>query len=512
MSCMRAFRTLLLTLFALLAVAPAASLTVLAQDQPARRERSERPPQAEAAHDSQGVLRLLPADAVSEKEITLAGKRLAYTATAGTLALYDQNGDKSAAIFYTAYVAKNAAASRPLTFVFNGGPGAASVYLHFGLAGPRIADFGPEGRDGAAAKLVDNPDSWLAFTDLVFIDPIGTGWSRTAKPDNAKDFWSVRRDADSLAKAIALYVARNSRGASPKYLLGESYGGFRAGKVARALQNDQGIVVSGVVMVSPLLEGSFLWGGIRHALDAALHLPSLVATELERTKKFTPEAMAEAERFALTDYLTTLAGPPPSGEKARAFYQRIADLTGLPADVVAKARGQVRGAYLRQLRALGVQTSSYDATFAVPDPFPESEGGRGGDPILDGFTRALSGLFVSYAHDELGFKSEMTYQLLNGEVSRRWDWDGGRERAGVSDDLRTLLAFDPSFKLLVAHGRSDLVTPYGVSRYLLDQLPDAGASERVQLKLHRGGHMFYFDGDARREFTAQARAFYQSGP
>ena len=137
-------------------------------------------------------------------------------------------------MFYTAYVAKDAdAARRPLTFAFNGGPGAASVYLNLGLAGPRIVDFGPDGRDGAAAKLVDNPDSWLAFTDLVMIDPIGTGWSRTAKPDDAKAFWGVRSDANVLAKVIALYVAKNSRGASPKYLLGESYGGFRAAKVAR---------------------------------------------------------------------------------------------------------------------------------------------------------------------------------------------------------------------------------------------------------------------------------------
>ena len=245
------------------------------------------------------------------------------------------------------------AARRPLTFAFNGGPGAASVYLNLGLAGPRIVDFGPDGRDGAAAKLVDNPDSWLAFTDLVMIDPIGTGWSRTAKPDDAKNFWGVRSDANVLAKVIALYVAKNSRGASPKYLLGESYGGFRAAKVARALQSDQGIVVTGIVMVSPLLEASFQWGSSQYALGAALHFPTLVATELERTKKFTPEAMAEAERFAMNEYLPTLAGRPPTGDKAKAFYGRVAEMTGLPVDVVAKSRGWVRNAYLQHLRANG---------------------------------------------------------------------------------------------------------------------------------------------------------------
>ena len=193
---MRFLRWSVLTLLILLTASPVA-LTQERQERPDRQERPqdrparpERPAQARPADDAQqgpGVLRLLPPDAVSDKEITIGTRKIAYTATAGTLSLFDQSGEKSAAVFYTAYVAKGAdAARRPLTFVFNGGPGAASVYLHLGVAGPRIVDFGPDGRDGAAAKLVDNPDSWLAFTDLVMIDPIGTGWSRTAKPDDAK--------------------------------------------------------------------------------------------------------------------------------------------------------------------------------------------------------------------------------------------------------------------------------------------------------------------------------------
>src|SRR6185295_11900654 len=166
----------------------------------------------------------------------------------------------------------------------------------------RIVDFGPDGRDGAAARLIDNPETWLAFTDLVFFDPVGTGWSRARKPDGSSAFWGVQRDTEVFAKLIALYVAKNSRAASPKYLLGESYGGFRAAKVARALKSDQGIVVTGIVMVSPMLETGFQWGSAQFALGAALHFPSLVAAELDRTKNFTPEKLAEAERFALTDY------------------------------------------------------------------------------------------------------------------------------------------------------------------------------------------------------------------
>ncbi len=505
-------RFLRLSLWVLLALV-AASPVALTQERPQRPDRSAPAKTADEAPQGPGVLRLLPPDAVSDKEITTGGRKIAYTATAGTLTLFDQNGEKSAAVFYTAFVAKGAdTARRPLTFAFNGGPGAASAYLNLGLAGPRIVDFGPDGRDGAAAKLVDNPDSWLGFTDLVMIDPIGTGWSRTAKPDDAKNFYGVRSDANFFAKVIALYVAKNSRSGSPKYLLGESYGGFRAAKVAGALQSDQGIVMTGIVMLSPLLEASFQWGGSQYALGAALHLPTLVATELERAKKFTPAALAEAERFAMNEYLTTLAGKPPTGDKAKAFYGRVAEMTGLPVDVVTKSRGWIRNAFLQQLRANGQTVSIYDAAFAVPDPYPESARRGGGDPILDGFTRALSGAFVGYARDELGFKTDMTYTLLAHDVSSKWEWGDRREPPGVSDDLRELLAFSPSFRLLVAHGRTDLVTPYGVSRYVIDHIPDLGAPDRAQLKLYRGGHMFYLDAESRRAFAADAKSFYQAGP
>lgn len=467
---------------------------------------------AAGTSSAQGVLRLLPDDATSEHTIAVGGRTLAYTATAGTLALYDQTGEKSAAIFYTAYVAKDRdTAKRPITFAFNGGPGAASVYLHLGLAGPRIVDFGPQGNDGAAATIVDNPDTWLAFTDLVFIDPISTGWSRTAKPDAAASYHGVRRDSEMLAKVIALYVAKTSRSASPKYLLGESYGGFRAAKVARALQVEQGIVLTGIVMVSPMLEAALQWTGASNALGAALHFPSIGAAELDRTRRYTPQAMAEIERFALNDYLVALAGPPLAPDQAKAFYARVAQMTGLTPQAVEQARGYVRAPYLRALRDKGQVASFYDATFVAPDPFPESDGRRGGDPVLDGFTRALSGAFVGYARDELGFKTDMTYVLLADGVAGKWDWGDRRYPPGASEDLRTMLSLDPSFRVMIAHGRSDLVTPHGVSRYVLDQIPPIGAPGRVALKLYRGGHMFYFDAESRREFARETAEFYEKG-
>jgi carboxypeptidase C (cathepsin A) len=496
-----------------LAIALAESMAV-AQDAPLSGpgpKKGQRP-----AEQAESILKLLPRDAVSEHTIDTPRGKLTYTATAGTLTLLDRSGVPSAAIFYTAYVLKtDGKVRRPLTFVFNGGPGAASTYLHLGLVGPRIAAFGPRNHDGTAVQLKDNPETWLEFTDLVLIDPVGAGWSRAAKPDGGEAFWGVRRDAQALAKAISLYVAKNGRGASPKYILGESYGGFRAAKVARVLQRDHGIFVNAIVMVSPMLEGAFQFGGRRFALGAALHLPSLAAAELERRGAFSKEAIAEAEKFALTEYLVTLAGAPPAGEAAQKFYARVAQITGMPLPIVVKTRGFIGDAYVKHLRASERKiVSAYDATFAVDDPYPERETHHGPDPLLDGVTRAYGSAFTTYAREELGFKTELTFNLLASGVAGSWDWheESGRTPVGVSDDLRVLLSLSPSFRLLISHGYTDMVTPYAVSRYVLDHLPDYGNRSRTGLLLYRGGHMFYLDDASRRAFTADAKQFYLGPP
>ena len=485
---------------------------VSAQEHPGR---FNRPEQGEGSSGRQepsgpGVLSMLPHDAVTEHSIELPSGKLAYTATAGTFSLFDQSGERSAAVFYTAYVAKSDnPAGRPLTFVFNGGPGAASAFLALGVVGPRLAEFGMNGHDGANVHLVDNPDTWLAFTDLVVIDPVGTGWSRPAKPDGGKAFWGVRPDAESMAKVIALYVSKNNRLSAPKFILGESYGGFRAAKVARALQSEQGIIISGIAMLSPMLEGAFQFGGDRFALGAALQLPSLAAAELERKGTFSKEALAQTEHFALTDYLSTLAGPPPRGDAAKNFYARVAQMTGLPVDVVTRSRGFIRDEYVKNLDSGDHKiVSHYDVTFASDDPYPESPSARGPDPILDGVVRSYGSAFVAYARDELGFKTDMTYNLLASEITGRWDWGSGHSQPSVADDLRVLLALSPSFRLIIAHGYSDMITPFAVTRYVLDHLPPVEGEERAQLRLYRGGHMFYLDPDSRKAFTADARTIY----
>ncbi|OWV68918.1 carboxypeptidase [Rhizobium sp. R339] len=500
-------RTLFLLAALMAPLAPAPSPAQEGGERQANVERSAR----------DGVLKLLPADSVTDHTLTIGGRTIAYTATAGTLDLFGQDGAQTGAIFYTAYVAKDGGPDRPLTFAFNGGPGAASAFLHLGLVGPKVLDFGPQGRDGANAKLVDNAQSWLDFTDLVLIDPIGTGWSRTVKADDSSNYYSVNADAQSIAKAIALYVAHNNRSNSPKYLLGESYGGFRAAKVASALQESQGIIIAGAVMLSPLLEGQLMFSADQFALGAALELPSLAAAKLDRDNAFDEEKQREAETFALGDYLITLAGPPPTGAEADAFYGKVSRLTGIPQDIVTRNRGFLGNSFVKHSDAgSGEVMSSYDASFAAPDPYPESDYDRGDDAILDGFTRAYGGAFADYARSELGFKTEMTYSLLDGDISRRWEWGGGRGgsrfQASATDDVRQLLASNAAFHLLIAHGYSDVVTPYSVSRYVVDHLPPSLAGGRVGLKLYRGGHMFYTKADQRAAFTADAKAFYATRP
>lgn len=514
-----------LTRFLLALLIAGTASTVIAQERPRRgsppqveqrqtdqRQTDQRQGEQRAGESRETVLRLLPPDSVTEHSVEIPAGKLTYTATAGTLALFDQSGERSAAIYYTAYVAKNAeAGSRPITFAFNGGPGAASAFLTLGLVGPRIAEF--PGNDPTAVRLQDNPSTWLGFTDLVMIDPVGTGWSRPVKPDGAKAFYGVQADAQALAKVIALYLAKNGRGVSPKYILGESYGGFRAAKVARALQHDQGFAVSGIVMVSPLIEAGLTFGNNRFALGAALRLPSLAAAALERNGTFSREAQAEAERFALNEYLTTLAGTPPTGEAAQRFYARVAQVSGIPQDVVTRARGFINDAYIKSLRsAEGKVVSRYDATFAVADPHPETLNAYNPDPLLEGLSRAYGGAFSNYARDELGFKTEMTYTLLASDISGKWDWGGGggRATASVSNEIRELLSLTPSFRLMIAHGYSDMVTPYGVSRYVLEHLPPIGDPARTKLKVYRGGHMFYIDADSREAFSTDAKTFYQS--
>jgi carboxypeptidase C (cathepsin A) len=450
------------------------------------------------------VLSLLPAPAVTQHTVEAGGGTIRYNAVAGTLSLLGGDGAVTAEIFYTYYSivpdgAQDRAASRPrpITFLFNGGPGAASAYLNLGGIGPRTIAAGADGGFlPPPQRLADNPDTWLAFTDLVFVDPVGTGYSREAPGQKPEEFWSVERDASSVGAFVRLFLQKTGRENSPLFLAGESYGGFRAALLARTLQEDIGLAPSGVVMISPALDFSVTRADDLNPLKWALTLPSMAAVELAREGVHGPalaERLAAAERFALSDYLVALAR---GREASRRTAAAVAEMTGLPMDLVARYDGRVPiDVFAKETgRAGGVAPSIYDATLSAPDTAPEATRGGGPDAVLDRSVPALTSAFVAYVRDELGFRTDVSYRLLNGEIARRWDYGTSPSRqgyAGVLGDLQKARALNPSLRILVAHGYTDLVTPYFATRYLLSQLPELSGAESVEQRVYEGGHMLY---------------------
>lgn len=469
-----------------------------------------------------GVLRLLPPEpATSRRELVLGERRLAYTATAGTLPLRDGTGETTAELFHVAYALEPADPARPVTFVFNGGPGAASAFLNLGALGPRrVALAADGGYLPPPARLADNAESWLPFTDLVFVDPVGTGYSRAAAGDGdeaARRFYGVRQDASAMAAFVRLWLARAGRTLSPLFLVGESYGGFRAALLARALPEEAGLSPSGIVLVSPALEFALLRGGEGDALLVpwAVTLPSLAAVNLERRGGLDEAGLArrldEAERYALGDYLLALAkgaaGVTPELERT------LEGLTGLPPAAVRAARGRISATrFVREYaRERGRVLSRYDGLVDGPDPEPSSARPEDPDPVLDRAVPVWTSAFVAYVRDELGYRTDVSYRLLASEVGGRWDYGTTPQHqgyAGALDALQAGRALNPALEVLVAHGRTDLVTPYLGSRYLLAQLPPLAGAAPVAERVFRGGHMFYMAEAARRGLKEEAERLY----
>ncbi len=457
----------------------------------------------------------LPADSVTHHSFSAPGvAALGYSATAGTLTLRDDKGAPSARVFYVAYVADGQQAQkRPVSFFFNGGPGAGSAFLHLGAAGPVVLNFPASNpTDGANARLAANPDSWLRFTDMVFIDAVGTGYSRPVDAEKAaKEFYGVKQDGSAFASAIRLWIERNRREVSPKYLVGESYGGVRSIKTAYALETEQNILLSGIVMVSPAIEMSLV-GNESDPLAVAMTLPSLAAGQMERTHSLTPQAIDDAYRYAFGPYLSTLAGPPPDGDAAKAFYGKIADMTGVPERVVAAQRAmlQVQSHDVRSRD--GRLYSLYDDTVSIADPFPDgADNADSPEPVLAGFGLAYGNAFTGYVGDVLGFHTELKYDLLNLEVNGAWDYkQGGALIAQGVPDLRKLLALNPSLRVFIAHGLFDLACPFSGSRWLVEHIPVG--RDRIRLKLYPGGHMLYTRPDSRAALSRDVAALYATAP
>jgi carboxypeptidase C (cathepsin A) len=453
----------------------------------------------------------LPADSTTEHRLELPGRTLAFKATAGSIPLNDaENGSLQAEIAFIAYVTGEA--GRPVTFLFNGGPGAASAYLDIGAVGPwrvPLDNLTPS----ATPPVVPNAETWLDFTDLVFIDPVATGYSHiVAGGDNLRHrLMSVDGDAEALAVVIRKWTERNGRQGATKFLVGESYGGFRVPKVARALTG-QGIGVRGLVMISPVLDFATFSPRRHNPMGFVTRLPSMAATVMEAAAPFDRNALHDVEAYAAGDYLRDLMRGEADADAVARMTPRVAAYTGLDSGEVRKLAARIDvGTFQRELkRSRGLVASAYDPTVLAFDPSPHAASSHFSDPVLDAIGPPVTGAMTSLYQGPLKWRVDQPYRLLNQEVNGQWNWGQGRSGPESVDDLRQALAADRDLQALVAHGASDLVTPYFGSKLIIDQMPAYGSAERLRLAVYGGGHMFYSRDASRRAFRADVQTLYRT--
>jgi carboxypeptidase C (cathepsin A) len=452
----------------------------------------------------------LPPDSTTKQTLALPGRTLAFTATAGSIHLFDDKGEPQADIAYTAYQLDGAdSRTRPVTFLFNGGPGAASAYLQFGATGPwRLASDGEAAISSASPDLQPNAETWLDFTDLVFIDPVGTGYSRfvATGEDVRKRFFSIDGDVSSIAVTIRRWLEKSSRLLSPKFVAGESYGGIRGPKIIRNLQTEQGVGVRGLILVSPLLDFREFTGS--SILQYVWSLPTMAAVARETKGPVTRADMADVERYAQGEFLNDLLKGQADTEATMRLADKVAALTGIDQAVSRRLAGRFDVSEFRREfdRREGKVTGRYDASVLGFDPYPDSSFSRFKDPSGDPLIAPLTSAAVDLTTRKLNWRPDGSYHLLNGAVERSWDFGRGTNPAESISQLREILALDPKMKLLVGHGLFDLATPYFGTKILLDQLPAFAAPDRAKLVVYPGGHMFYLRDGARQAFRAEAEA------
>ncbi len=446
------------------------------------------PPQETPAAEAP---RPVASDRTTSHALALPGRTLAFDATVSTMRLLNPQGAPQVEVVTTAFVLKDAPQPRPVTFVFNGGPGASSAWLNLGALGPWRTDFNAV--PSARPTLLDNAETWLDFTDLVFIDPPGTGFSRivASGDDVRRRIWSVDGDIQTLATVIRRWLEGAGRLQSPKFLAGESYGGFRGPKLARALLEEQGVGVRGMVLVSPVLDFNgrdAAWSPFEHVG----RLPSMAAAAMNAPGR---AVLRDIEDYAATDYLLDLVRGERDPAAVERITQRVAAATGLDPALVRRRAGRVdMGTFLRD-REPGRVGSPYDATVGATDPFPAAANDNSPDPILDGLRGPITTAMLDLYAGRLDWKPEgapaRQYQLLNASIAREWDYGRGNNRPESFGALRQYLALDPAARVLVTHGLTDLVTPYFSTKLLLDQAPASLGADRLRLQVYPGGHMFY---------------------
>jgi len=452
----------------------------------------------------------LPPDAHVQQSIEFDGKPLKYTVTVGTIPVRDSEGKKSGEVVFTAYTVD--APNRPVTFALNGGPGASSVYLNFGAIGPKTLHVGNEGDSPSdPATLSDNPGTWLDFTDLVFIDPIGTGFSRSlvSKDETKKQFYSTTPDIEYLSTVIYDWLVKNDRLTSRKYLVGESYGGFRGPRITHFLQSQLGVAMNGVVLVSPYLNPAIDENGEMSPIPWMVTLPPIAAAHLERENKLTPAAMADVIAYTRGEYASDLLKGRSDPEATPRLVKKVTELTGLDPEFVKYSGGRLEtGAYLREAhREQGKLSSIYDSNVTSFDPFPFSPDQRANDPILASIIAPTTTAMVDFVTRVVGWKVDARYYALSYEVNNQWD-RGDDLRRGSVPQLREAVAADPKLRVLIVHGWNDLSCPFMGSILTVDQMPIMGDPARVSVKEYPGGHMFYTRPSSRADLHSDVKTMF----
>ncbi len=452
----------------------------------------------------------LPPDAHVAQSIQLDGKALPYTVTVGSLPVYDADGKKTGEVVFTSYIVEGS--NRPVTFALNGGPGAASVYLNFGAIGPKRIEFGDEGDSPSDPPVLkDNPGTWLDFTDLVFIDPVGTGFSRSLVSPNEtrQQFYSTEPDIRYLSRIIYDWLVKNGRLGSRKYLAGESYGGYRGPRITHYLLSQLGVALNGVVLVSPYLNPALNENAEISPIPWMLTLPSITAAHLEREHKLTPKAMAQVIAYTRGEYATDLLKGRSDPEANPRIIKKVTEMTGLEEEFVRRAGGRLEiGAYLREVfREQGKLGSIYDSNVTSFDPYPFASEQRLNDPLLESIIAPTTTAMVDFVTRVVGWKIDARYNALSNDVARQWDRT--TLRTGAVPDLRMAVAADPKLRVLIAHGWNDLSCPFMGSLLTVDEMPVMGDSTRVAVHEYPGGHMFYSRPDSQAALRQDVRGMFE---
>lgn len=503
-----------LLLATFLLVLPAQQAAQQPAQQPAEAKKTEEQAQAQKAPPA-----VEEKPIVTHHEIKTGGRTLKYTATTGLMPIRNAQGETEAHIFFMAYTAGDAggASKRPLMFSFNGGPGSSSVWLHLGALGPKRVKMLDDGRmPPPPFQLVENEFTWLDQTDLVFIDPVGTGYSRAVKPELAKKFFGLRGDIESVGEFIRMYLTKYERWTSPLFLVGESYGTTRASGLSGYLA-DHGIALNGIVLVSTIMNfetADFKQG---NDLPYILYLPTYTATAWYH-KKLPPDlqkdlrrTLDEAERWAATDYALALQKGDrlTTAERAEVIV-KLSRYTGLSPQFIdnSNLRIEIFRFDKELLRDRKRTVGRLDSRFTGMDASAASET-PDFDPSMAAIRPPYTSLLNDYVRRELGYKSDAEYYILGGGVSR-WDWGSDNSYADTSESLRSAFAKNNYMKLFIAFGYYDLATPYFAAQYTLDHMGlDPSLRGNITAGYYEAGHMMYIDRKSIESLKNDVGAFLQ---